>query len=208
MNTLYYDLSSRRWLSTLSGRPAEGIALKLYSTVTVPIIFLRSGVPTSFGAGATATLTVKPYGNYSSSSVALASGWTAGATPGAYSFSLSLNTTPAAALLAGNIPNVRTMMEIRWTDGSTQDTTTALSCWLENATSTGAEGTPSEIVGLKATDTQAVDQTDTTHWMTPHATDLAVKVKSVNGYTGNVSITPANIGAASASSAVALAIAL
>ena len=178
--TIYYDLGTKRWLSTPDGRALDSLSFKLRSQTTLEVIFLRYGVAADFGPSAAGYLGVKSYGSYTASYISPASSWTKTAHTGGYSFPLNFNTNEAIALLPASTPSCRIMLEVKWTDGTESDATNAAIAYLQNSVSNGNEGIPTQA-SQYATQAQAEAGSENTKWMTPLRTAQAI-AKTLIGY--------------------------
>jgi hypothetical protein len=82
--------------------------------------------------------------------------------------------TDAGWTAAPQYPSLQLITEIEMIVSGNVITLGVLNTTILNDVIKGDEGTPAAIPDLKASDAQAVDSTDTTHWMTPHAVALAI----------------------------------
>lgn len=170
MITLYYDIETRQWLTSVGGSQVHSVAMKCRDNVQFSVSFLKSGE--SITISGDGLLGLKKRGAYTSSYVAFAQGWTSSVVDDStfYSFNLNLNTQQAIDLFTGsseNDPSARLMLEVEWVNGTDHSRTSTLTAVLENDVNVGGEGTPAVAIDLKASQADAEAGTDNSKWMTP-----------------------------------------
>ena len=107
-----------------------------------------------------------------------------------YTVDLDCNTTGVTSLFGSGASFVNATLTVDWNDGTDYSETRPIAVTIYKANFTGSEGTPTEIPDFKATDEQAIDDTDAIHWTTPHAVALMIASKVVGDLEGLLGYTP------------------
>lgn len=139
------DLDTRE-LRTWAGAAITTLSAKRRDRFPVEVRFVRGGVITDLGTGATGILGVKALNEFGDGYLAAALSWvkSGSGTSAVYTFDLNLNTTEVGTAFADDPETIAAALEIEWLIGNFRESTLALPLTLSNDYIRGDENAPTD----------------------------------------------------------------
>lgn len=169
-----------RQVVTWANEPVTALDFTRGDIFPVEIRFIEGAGFIPLPAGATGRILLKPPGAFAGAPVAAALSWvaTGSARTATYTFTLSLDTAPVAALFAEEPASCPLALEIEWQHSGTRQTTIPVPVTLANEYIRQTEGTPPAVPDLKATQAEAEAGTSNEKWMSPLRTKQAISAQT------------------------------
>jgi len=154
-------------LDTFARESTSSISFNRLSNIPVTIEFTQQGSVVELPSGTQGRLGIKE--KYSSDLLAYSSDWrrVGSGSSASYEFDINLNTSEMAAAFAENPNNLAVLFEVSWAYANYDFRTISIAATITNSVLAAQGQLPSSIQGLQATQSEAVDGTSDSKWMSP-----------------------------------------
>jgi hypothetical protein len=147
---LYFDLDIAAFVSGPGTRDLlTALSVKRGDSLSLAVQFVSGTTPQELATGATGILGIKVAGDYDGDFIASAGSWTKTGTGTAalYTFTVSLNTTALAALLAGDTAALAASLELEYLVGTVRTSSQTIALTIYNDVVKGLEAGAVEVTG-------------------------------------------------------------